>query len=74
MMFLVTPANRQEMVVAIPVLTLMVFCFGCTIQLNRSVPWNKPYRLSLLMPATGVTEPESGTEKSRYRFTMCVLL
>ena len=36
MMFLVTPANRQELVVAIPLLTLMVICFGFTIQLVRA--------------------------------------
>lgn len=36
MMFLVTPANRQEMIVAIPLLTLMVLCFGYTIQLVRA--------------------------------------
>lgn len=36
MMFLVTPANRQEMVVAIPLLALMVLCFGDTIQLVRA--------------------------------------
>ena len=36
MMFLVTPANHQELVVAIPLLTLTVFCFGYTIQLVRA--------------------------------------
>lgn len=36
MMFLVTPANRQELVVAIPLLTLMVLCFGFTIRLVRA--------------------------------------
>lgn len=36
MMFLVTPANRQELVLAIPLLSLMVLCFGFTIQLVRA--------------------------------------
>ena len=36
MMFLVTPANRQELVIAIPLLSLMVLCFGFTIQLVRA--------------------------------------
>jgi hypothetical protein len=36
MMFLVTPANRQELIVAIPLLTLMVLCFGFTIRLVRA--------------------------------------
>lgn len=36
MMFLVTPANRQESIMAIPLLTLMVLCFGFTIQLVRA--------------------------------------
>ncbi|GIK43968.1 MAG: hypothetical protein BroJett011_78010 [Chloroflexota bacterium] len=36
MMFLVTSANRQELVLAIPLLSLMVLCFGFTIQLVRA--------------------------------------
>ena len=36
MMFLVTPANRQELIMAIPLLTLMVLCFGFTIRLVRA--------------------------------------
>jgi hypothetical protein len=36
MMFLVTPANRQELVMVIPLLNLMVLCFGFTIQLVRA--------------------------------------
>lgn len=36
MMFLVTSANRQESIIAIPLLTLMVLCFGFTIRLVRA--------------------------------------
>jgi hypothetical protein len=36
MMFLVTPANRQEAVMAIPLLTLMLVCYGDTIRLVRA--------------------------------------
>jgi len=36
MMFLITPAHRQEEVLAIPLLTLMMVCYGDTIRLVRA--------------------------------------
>ena len=36
MMFLVTSANRQESILAIPLLSLTVLCFGLTIQIVRA--------------------------------------
>ncbi len=46
MMFLVTPPNRQELVETIPLLTLMIFFCGCTIQL---VPADASYFTTPIM-------------------------